>query len=186
MLLFLGLVQSPTRDVLSLPLPTLCSPLSSIRRGFGCNARTQVKQDEVFERVAAKVVLGALDGYNGTVFAYGQTGSGKTFTITGGADKYIDRGIIPRAVSRVYAEIAKRCAEARYVVDISYIEIYNDQGYDLLDPSHDSKVRRRRCDVARTRVVSCRAVTHRCRRLWKIFRGLFCWRMTTARCISKA
>ena len=45
------------------------------------------KQDEVFERCAARPVLGALDGLNGTVFAYGQTGSGKTFTITGGAER---------------------------------------------------------------------------------------------------
>jgi len=31
-----------------------------------------------------------------------QTGSGKTFTITGGAERYIDRGIIPRALSYVF------------------------------------------------------------------------------------
>lgn len=31
----------------------------------------------------ADVVLGALDGYNGTVLAYGQTGSGKTHTMIG-------------------------------------------------------------------------------------------------------
>ena len=96
------------------------------------------KQDEVFERVASKVVLGALDGFNGTVFAYGQTGSGKTFTITGGAERYVDRGIIPRAISRIYGEIAKR-ADASYEVHVSYVEIYNDQGYDLLDPDHETK-----------------------------------------------
>ena len=43
-----------------------------------------------------------LKGYNGTIFAYGQTGSGKTFTITGGAERYSDRGIIPRALSYVF------------------------------------------------------------------------------------
>ena len=32
---------------------------------------------------ASDVVLGALDGYNGTVLAYGQTGSGKTHTMIG-------------------------------------------------------------------------------------------------------
>jgi len=31
-----------------------------------------------------------------------QTGSGKTFTITGGAERYADRGIIPRALSYVF------------------------------------------------------------------------------------
>ena len=31
-----------------------------------------------------------------------QTGSGKTFTITGGAERYIDRGIIPRTLSYIF------------------------------------------------------------------------------------
>ena len=31
-----------------------------------------------------------------------QTGSGKTYTITGGAEKYADRGIIPRILSYVF------------------------------------------------------------------------------------
>ena len=89
------------------------------------------KQDEVFERCAARPVLGALDGLNGTVFAYGQTGSGKTFTVTGGAERYVDRGIIPRAVQRLYAEIAKR-NDAQYSVHVSYVEVYMDHCDDLL------------------------------------------------------
>ncbi len=43
-----------------------------------------------------------LEGFNGTVFAYGQTGSGKTFTITGGAERYADRGLIPRTLSYLF------------------------------------------------------------------------------------
>jgi hypothetical protein len=31
-----------------------------------------------------------------------QTGSGKTFTITGGAERYSDRGIIPRTLSYMF------------------------------------------------------------------------------------
>jgi kinesin family protein 6/9 len=89
-------------------------------------------QDEVFDRVASKIVTGALDGFNGTVFAYGQTGSGKTFTITGGAERYVDRGIVPRAVSKVFSEMSKRNDGATYEVSVSYVEVYNDQAYDLL------------------------------------------------------
>ena len=48
-----------------------------------------------------------LAGYNGTVFAYGQTGSGKTFTITGGAERYSDRGIIPRTLSYIFDQLQK-------------------------------------------------------------------------------
>lgn len=35
-------------------------------------------------------------------------------------------------------EISKRTTH-RYTVRVSYLEIYNDNGYDLLDPSHETK-----------------------------------------------
>ena len=70
---------------------------------------------QVFERVARNVVLGTLEGFNGTIFAYGQTGSGKTFTVTGGPERYADRGIIPRSISVIFDEIAKR-AEFNFLV----------------------------------------------------------------------
>ena len=86
----------------------------------------------MFDRVASDPVVGALDGVNGTVFAYGQTGSGKTYTITGGAERYVDRGIVPRAVSKLFSEMARRSDGATYEVTVSYVEVYNDQAYDLL------------------------------------------------------
>jgi hypothetical protein len=58
--------------------------------------------------VAQPVVVSTLEGYNGTVFAYGQTGSGKTFTITGGAERYVDRGVIPRTISSIFKELSTR------------------------------------------------------------------------------
>jgi len=60
------------------------------------------QQERIFNEVAKDVVDGCFDGYNGTIFAYGQTGSGKTFTITGGAERYADRGIIPRSLSYIF------------------------------------------------------------------------------------
>eukprot|EP00210_Caulerpa_lentillifera_P000893 g864.t1 len=98
----------------------------------------EATQEEVFEGVASTVIEGALTGYNGTVFAYGQTGSGKTFTITGGPERYIDRGIIPRAISMIFSEITKR-TDHSYSVHVSYLEIYNDVVYDLLDPDREVK-----------------------------------------------
>lgn len=58
--------------------------------------------------VAKPVVTSVLDGYNGTIFAYGQTGSGKTFTITGGPERYEDRGIIPRVLTYIFEQFASR------------------------------------------------------------------------------
>ena len=65
------------------------------------------KQDNVFETVAKDVLDTCFQGYNGTIFAYGQTGSGKTFTITGGAERYADRGIIPRSLSYIFSHISE-------------------------------------------------------------------------------
>lgn len=63
-----------------------------------------ISQEAVFERVAKECIDNAIKGYNSTIFAYGQTGSGKTFTITGGADNYEDRGIIPRTINYIFQQ----------------------------------------------------------------------------------
>ena len=51
-----------------------------------------------------------------------QTGSGKTFTITGGAERYADRGIIPRALSYVFDYYEKVALSSgflfHYVIDV--------------------------------------------------------------------
>ncbi|KAJ3088301.1 Kinesin- protein 6 [Quaeritorhiza haematococci] len=96
------------------------------------------RQEEVFDYVAKDVVLSVMDGYNGTIFAYGQTGSGKTFTITGGAERYADRGLIPRTIQFMFKEMQKR-AGYHYEIKISYLEIYNETGYDLLFNSRETK-----------------------------------------------
>lgn len=43
-------------------------------------------QAAVYQAVAAPIVAGVMEGYNGTILVYGQTGSGKTYTMFGGAD----------------------------------------------------------------------------------------------------
>ncbi|XP_077393908.1 kinesin-like protein KIF6 isoform X2 [Festucalex cinctus] len=97
----------------------------------------ETKQEEIFENIAKPVADSVLAGYNGTIFAYGQTGSGKTFTITGGAERYSDRGIIPRTLSYLY-ERFDQDSSTMYSTHISYLEIYNEVGYDLLDSRHEA------------------------------------------------
>ncbi|GAB1301174.1 Kinesin-like protein [Apodemus speciosus] len=97
----------------------------------------EAKQEIIFENIAKPVAESTLAGYNGTIFAYGQTGSGKTFTITGGAERYSDRGIIPRTLSYIFEQLQKDSSKI-YTTHISYLEIYNECGYDLLDPRHEA------------------------------------------------
>lgn len=88
-------------------------------------------QGAVYDRAARSVVMSALDGYNATVFAYGQTGSGKTYTLTGG-ETYGERGVIPRAIAQVFDEFRRR-EDHEFRCYVSYLEIYNESGFDLLD-----------------------------------------------------
>ncbi len=89
-------------------------------------------QEDTFSNCSInKLLNNALDGYTVTIFAYGQTGSGKTYTITGGVESINLRGIIPRALSYIFEEIRKRTLFI-WKVYISYLEIYNNDGYDLL------------------------------------------------------
>ncbi|KAE8976524.1 hypothetical protein PF011_g24014 [Phytophthora fragariae] len=98
-----------------------------------------VDQAGVFRLVASDVVDGALSGYNGCVLAYGQTGAGKTFTMSGGGPRrrFEDRGLIARALSRVFQR-TQQDADHSYMLRVSYLEIYNDRLIDLLAPDVSS------------------------------------------------
>ena len=87
----------------------------------------------MFETVAQPIAEQFIDGYNGTIFAYGQTGSGKTYTIEGSARRFNQRGIIPRVISYLY-ETMERRTEEDWRVEVSFMEVYQDTGYDLLNP----------------------------------------------------
>ncbi|CAL1534907.1 unnamed protein product [Lymnaea stagnalis] len=90
-----------------------------------------VDQDFVYNTVAADIVSGSIDGYNGTLMCYGQTGAGKTFTMTGATESYQHRGLIPRAISQLFRQIEDRL-EYSNTVRVSYLEIYNEGMFDLL------------------------------------------------------
>eukprot|EP00741_Cyanophora_paradoxa_P010150 tig00020510_g9825.t1 len=89
-------------------------------------------QEAVFEDCAREIVNSVLEGYNGTIMAYGQTGAGKTYTMTGGAN-YKYRGMAPRAISEIFKYVQNR-SDSAVTVRLSYVEIYNEQLFDLLAP----------------------------------------------------
>ncbi|KAL0270881.1 UNVERIFIED_CONTAM: hypothetical protein PYX00_008153 [Menopon gallinae] len=84
-------------------------------------------QEDVFECAAKPVLENLLIGYSGTIFAYGQTGTGKTYTMTGDFTVYEERGIIPRTIQFLFHSLKETST-----VTISYFEIYNEHGYDLI------------------------------------------------------
>lgn len=89
-------------------------------------------QQEVFERTAAPLLDGVLDGYNATVFAYGATGCGKTHTVSGSESQ---PGLVPLAMRALYDRM--ECGRATEL-SVSYLEIYNERIRDLLAPETPS------------------------------------------------
>ncbi|XP_035465238.1 kinesin-like protein KIF15-A isoform X1 [Scophthalmus maximus] len=109
-------------------------------------ADMDTSQDSVFSSVAKNIVESCMNGYNGTIFAYGQTGSGKTFTMLGPSelDNFTDelRGVIPRSFEYLFflinREVERSAQSKSFLCKCSFIEIYNEQIYDLLDTASAS------------------------------------------------
>ena len=81
------------------------------------------------------LIVSAMNGINTTIFTYGMTGSGKTYSMLGATDAYEKRGLVPRALSFLFQELAKD-AESDYSITVTYVQIYNENAYDLfVDPA---------------------------------------------------
>jgi len=108
-----------------------------------------VSQEEIFRVVGIPSARSCLQGYNGCIFAYGQTGAGKTYTIQGptsesglnltmSAEGKERVGILPRVVEYMFSDIESvhdTSSNVAYNVKCSFLEIYNEQIIDLLNPS---------------------------------------------------
>ena len=90
-------------------------------------------QDSVFEYLGRDILENAFAGYNACILAYGQTGSGKSYTMMG-ARTGPESGIIPRLCEQLFTSIGQvSTAEHETKVEVSYMEIYNEKVFDLLD-----------------------------------------------------
>ncbi|WOL02560.1 hypothetical protein Cni_G11279 [Canna indica] len=104
-------------------------------------------QEDLFKTVGIPLVNYSLEGFNTSILSYGQTGSGKTYTIWGPAGAMVnsdsvdsEQGIAPRIFKMLFSEINKRQEgleekQINYQCRCSFLEIYNDQINDLLDPT---------------------------------------------------
>jgi len=94
-------------------------------------------QPEVFDRAAAHLVDQIFEGFNATIFAYGQTGAGKTYSMEGKLGSP-HRGIIPRTVEAIFANIEEADETMEYLLQVSYVEIYLEALRDLFNPGNNS------------------------------------------------
>lgn len=99
------------------------------------------KQMEVFQKCGVhELIDSALEGYATTILAYGQTGSGKTYTMMGKENQLARDGWTPdqndglflQAVRYMWEQMTLR--HEQFYVKSSFLEIYNEQLRDLLNP----------------------------------------------------
>ncbi|XVE75754.1 hypothetical protein DITRI_Ditri12bG0118200 [Diplodiscus trichospermus] len=96
-------------------------------RVFGPTTTTR----HVYDVAALHVIIGAMEGINGTIFAHGVTSSGKTHTMQGDQRS---PGIIPLAVKDVFS-IIEETPNREFLLCVSYLEIYKEVVNDLLNPA---------------------------------------------------
>jgi hypothetical protein len=130
---------------------------------FDYIAKEESSQSEIFEKCGKEICESTLQGYNGTIFVYGQTGAGKTYTLlgpkfsgsnntflteeelNGSFGKYYmkkeeeSRGVLPRVIDYLF-ERAKCMEGSNITFSCSFLEIYQEQISDLLDPNQNKQV----------------------------------------------
>ncbi|KAJ9178647.1 hypothetical protein P3X46_010515 [Hevea brasiliensis] len=112
---------------------------------FDLVADESVSQEKLFKVAGLPMVDNCIGGYNSCMFAYGQTGSGKTHTvlgdIEGGTRRHsVNCGMTPRVFEYLFSRIQKekegrKDENLKFICKCSFLEIYNEQILDLLDPS---------------------------------------------------
>ncbi|KAJ6986051.1 kinesin-like protein KIN-12E isoform X1 [Populus alba x Populus x berolinensis] len=112
---------------------------------FDLVADETVTQEKMFKVAGLPMVDNCMGGYNSCMFAYGQTGSGKTHTmlgdIEGGTRRHsVNCGMTPRVFEYLFSRIqkekeARKEEKIKFTCKCSFLEIYNEQILDLLDPS---------------------------------------------------
>ncbi|XP_016982399.1 chromosome-associated kinesin KIF4A [Drosophila rhopaloa] len=98
-------------------------------------------QKEIFETCVQGKLKKLLHGYNVTILAYGQTGSGKTYTMGTAFNGVLDdhAGVIPRAVHDIFLAIEEMREEFRFEITCSFVELYQEQFYDLFSAQKREK-----------------------------------------------
>ncbi|KAK9284337.1 hypothetical protein L1049_023508 [Liquidambar formosana] len=87
---------------------------------------------DVYKRSISSTISGVIQGLNATVFAYGSTGSGKTYTMAGTQD---DPGLMVLSLHAIFDLIKRDNGSDDFEVTCSYLEVYNEVIYDLLERS---------------------------------------------------
>ncbi|XP_074591103.1 kinesin-like protein KIN-4C [Curcuma longa] len=96
----------------------------------------------IFEECVLPLIEGFFHGYNATVLAYGQTGSGKTYTMgTNYTGEGNCGGIIPEVMETIFRKVDAMKDTTEFLIRVSFIEIFKEEVFDLLDPQSHAATR---------------------------------------------
>ncbi|KAF3631293.1 putative WD-repeat protein [Capsicum annuum] len=126
-----SIIRAPAaRKATTLTVAVKCRPLTDKEGGRDI---VRVNNDKgVYERSIQSTIAGVIQGLNATVFAYGSTGSGKTYTMVGTKD---DPGLMVLSLNTIFNRIKNDKSSDVFQVTCSYLEVYNEVIYDLLEKS---------------------------------------------------
>ncbi|XP_054276265.1 kinesin-like protein KIF18A isoform X2 [Macrosteles quadrilineatus] len=94
--------------------------------------------EEVYQETTKGIITTLLDGYNCSVFVYGATGAGKTHTMLGSKQ---GPGIIFLTMTELYSQIDQLKETKNIEIGISYLEVYNENVHDLINPRGSLQLR---------------------------------------------
>ncbi|KAG8981948.1 kinesin-like protein Klp8 [Tulasnella sp. 425] len=100
-----------------------------------CSQRT------LYEDLGKELLDHGFAGFNACILAYGQTGSGKSYSMMGYGP---DKGIIPLTCLELFDRANDKMGadpNLKLVVEVSYIEIYNEKVRDLLNPKNKGNLK---------------------------------------------
>ncbi|XP_070152318.1 chromosome-associated kinesin KIF4 [Polyergus mexicanus] len=97
-----------------------------------------VEQEDFYNIAVKRLIDNVFQGYNVTVLAYGQTGSGKTHSMGTNYVGMGEKGIIPRVSHDIFERIELK-EDWSFKVTVSFMELYQEQLYDLLSDKQRSQ-----------------------------------------------
>ncbi|KMQ85555.1 chromosome-associated kinesin kif4 [Lasius niger] len=98
----------------------------------------KVGQEDFYNIAIKQLIDNIFQGYNVTILAYGQTGSGKTHSMGTNYVGMGEKGIIPRVAHDIF-ETIKSKEDWSFKVSVSFMELYQEQLYDLLSDKQRSQ-----------------------------------------------
>ncbi|KAJ3685351.1 hypothetical protein LUZ61_014515 [Rhynchospora tenuis] len=101
------------------------------------------QSSQLFEECVMPLVDALFSGYNATVLAYGQTGSGKSYTMgTNYHGEASDGAITHRVMEKIFEKVNKLTDDREFIIRVSFVEIFKEKVFDLLDQHNNGRVMR--------------------------------------------